>query len=182
MSGLGGGGSTPESGSLVSAVAPIAGQNTMMANSTTKGMAGVRLSVKGSNHVNVSAQSGRKVLKTAMNHPRARPPTRAHGRLTSRPTAAAAMATTTRLKKSGATRVLNRGAINTPAMPANELDNAQANADTRSAWMPASSVMRGLSTTALMASPIAVNRNRAARNAAPERAITIWASSSRLNG
>ncbi len=36
--------------------------------------------------------------------------------------AAAAMATTVRLKKSGATRVLNRGAISTPAIPAKVLD------------------------------------------------------------
>ena len=43
------------------------------------------------------------------------------------------MATTTRLKKSGAASVLNRGAMSTPAMPAKTLDSAQLNADTRSA-------------------------------------------------
>ena len=41
--------------------------------------------------------------------------------------AAAAMATTTRLKKSAAASVLNRGAISTPARPANSDDSAQAN-------------------------------------------------------
>ena len=47
--------------------------------------------------------------------------------------AAAAMATTTRLKKSAAASVLNRGAISTPASPAKSDDSAQANAETRSA-------------------------------------------------
>jgi hypothetical protein len=133
-----------------------------------------------SSHALSALQRGRKVLSSAMKMPRARPPTSARGRLTRRPSAAAAMATTTRLKKSAATNVLNRGAISTPAMPAKILDSAQAKADTRSARMPASSVMRGLSTTARIASPRAVKRNRAASTSMPSTATPRATSSLRL--
>ena len=122
------------------------------------------------------------MLNTAMNQPRAMPPTSARGRLTSRPTAAAAIATTTSVKKSVLMRVLNPGAMSTPASPAKVLEIAQASADTRSAGMPASSVIRGLSTTPLMARPTAVNRKRAPSRTIAATATRIWASSSRLNG
>jgi hypothetical protein len=77
--------------------------------------------------------------------------------------------------------LLKRGAINTPAIPANSDDSAQANADTRSAAMPSSSVSRGLSTTARICSPIPVYRNSAPSSAMPATAIVIATSSSRLN-
>ena len=91
------------------------------------------------------------------------------------------MATTTRLKKSGAASVLNRGAISTPARPANSDDSAQAKADTRSAGMPLSSVIRGLSTTARIRRPIAVNLNSAPRANVATTAMAIATSSLRLN-
>ena len=78
--------------------------------------------------------------------------------------------------------VLSRGAISTPAMPANMLEIAQASAEIRSAGMPASSVIRGLSTTPRIASPAAVSRNRAPSRSIAATATMIWASSSRLNG
>ena len=65
-------------------------------------------------------------------------------------------------------------------MPANVLDSAQANAETRLAFIPLSSVMRGLSTTARMDRPIIVKRNRAARSSVPASATAIMANSSRL--
>ena len=65
-------------------------------------------------------------------------------------------------------------------MPANVLDRAQANAETRSALMPLNSVIRGLSTTARMDRPIIVKRNRAANSSVPASATAIMATSSRL--
>ena len=53
--------------------------------------------------------------------------------------------------------MVKRGAMSTPARPAKNDDSAQAAADTRSAVMPLSSVIRGLSTTARMRRPIRVN-------------------------
>ena len=176
----GGGGSTPASGSVASLSRPMDLQSTRMANSTTNGSDGVRFSWKGRSHVWSPDQRGRKVLNTAMNQPSPSPPSSARGRLTSFPTAAAATAITTSVKKSVARIELNLGAISTPARPAKVLDRAQANADTRSALIPLNSVMRGLSTTALMARPSMVNRNRAPRSRVPARARAIMASSSRL--
>ena len=95
--------------------------------------------------------------------------------------AAAAIATTTRLKKSPAASVLNRGAISTPAMPANSDDSIQANAETRSALMPLSSVIRPLSTTARIRRPIELKRNSAARESMATTAAPMATSSSRLN-
>ena len=145
------------------------------------GSAGVKLSLIGSNHVRSSDHRGRYVLKMAMNQPSPSPPTSAPGRLTSRPTAAAATAITTSAKKSALMTVPMRGAIRTPARPAKVLESAQANADTRSAWMPASSVIRGLSTTARIDRPTAVNRNSAPSSSMAATATTIAASSSREN-
>ena len=79
-------------------------------------------------------------------------------------------------------RVLSRGAISTPAMPANMLEIAHASAEMRSAGIPASSVIRGLSTTPRIARPTAVSRKIPARISMATTATTIWASSSRLNG
>jgi hypothetical protein len=160
----------------------MAGRNTRMAKRTTKGMDGVRFSWKGRSQPWSIVQRGRKVLNRAMEIPRPSPPRSALGRLVRRPTAAAAMATMTRWKKSGAMSVLKRGAIRTPAMPANRLESAQAKAEIRSALMPFSSAMRGLSTTARRASPSELKRNRAPRAVMPRRATAIWASSSRLSG
>ena len=140
------------------------------------------MSWNGSNHGRSTDHLGRNVRNRAMKIPSPRPPRSARGRLTSRPIAAAAMATTTRWKKSGAIRVLNRGAISTPAMPAKKLDSIQATEDTRSASIPANSVIRGLSTTARMARPREVNRNRAPRPSMPTTATPSATSSSRLNG
>ena len=68
-----------------------------------------------------------------------------------------------------------------PAMPANNDDNAHANADTRSAAMPLSSVMRALSTTARMRRPMALNRNSAPSASVAMVATPMATSSSRLN-
>ncbi len=76
--------------------------------------------------------------------------------LVSRPKAAAAIAAISRMVKLGAASWANSGASSTPARPANVLDNIHENALTRSALIPASSVMRGLSTTARIWSPIVV--------------------------
>ena len=116
-----------------------------------------------------------------MSTPRPTPPARASGKLTSRPTAAAAIATTMRLKKSPAARVLNRGAMSTPATPANNDDSAQANAETRSAAMPLSSVILELSTTARMRRPMALNLNSAASAIVATAATPMATSSLRLN-
>ena len=178
----GGGGSTPAIGSDASGAFRIAGQNTKMPNNNRNGTAGVMLSWMGRRNVSVSLHCGRNVLNSEMKIPRPRPPMSARGRLTRRPTAAAATATTTRPKKSGATRVLNRGAMSTPASPAKKLDSAQEKADTLLASTRLSSAMRGLSTTARMRSPSAVNLNRAASASMAATAMASWASSSRLNG
>src|SRR5581483_3905169 len=121
-----GGGSTPANGSLAWCERRMPGTNTRTANSTTNGMAGVRLSWMAFNHLKSPVQRGRNVLTSAISTPRPIPPANAIGRLTRRPTAAAAIATTTMLKKVGAASVLNRGAINTPASPANNDDNVHA--------------------------------------------------------
>ena len=91
------------------------------------------------------------------------------------------MATTTRLKKSAELNVLNLGAMSTPAMPAKRLESTQANAATHSALMPLSSVMRGLSTTARIWRPMALNRKSPARASMLATATPIATSSSRLN-
>src|SRR3546814_5733045 len=69
------------------------------------------------------------------------------------------------LKNSLGARVLKRGAMSTLARPAKSDERAQAKADTRSAAMPFSSVIRGLSTTARIWVPSAEKRNRAASEA-----------------
>ena len=158
----GGGGSTPAMGSEASGAFLTAGQKTKIPKRTRNGTAGVMLSWMGRRNARDSLHCGRNVLNSEMNTPRPRPPMSARGRLTSRPMAAAATATMTRPKKSGATRVLNRGAISTPARPAKKLDRAQEKADTLLASTRFSSAMRGLSTTARMRRPSAVNRNSAA--------------------
>ena len=76
--------------------------------------------------------------------------------LVKRPKAAAAIAAINRIVKFGAANCANSGARSTPARPANVLESIHENALTRSALMPASSVMRGLSTTARIWSPIVV--------------------------
>ncbi len=176
----GGGGSTPESGSAWSRAVRSAGHRTSSPNSTTNGIAGVTFSWIWPMSGWSADHRGRNVLASAMSTPRPIPPRNARGRLTSAPTAAAAIATTMRLKKSPAARVLKRGAMSTPANPANRLDSAQLNADTRSARMPASSVMRGLSTTARMRRPRSVNRNSAASAAVAVSAMAIATNSLRL--
>ena len=178
----GGGGSTPPRGSTTLRSLRIAGQHTSTPNRITKGIDGVRFSWNGRSHPWSAVQRGRNVLKRAMKTPSPSPPKSALGRLARRPTAAAAIATMTRWKKSGAMRVLKRGAINTPAIPANRLDSAHAKADTRSALIPFNSVIRGLSTTARSANPSELKRNKAPRAAMPTRATAIWANSSRLSG
>jgi hypothetical protein len=158
-----------------------AGHRTSSPKSTTKGIAGVTFSWIVARSGWSPDHRGRNVLAREMRTPRPSPPASAQGRLSRRPTAAAAIATTTRLKKSGAARVLKRGAINTPARPAKKLESAQAKADTRSALMPLSSVMRGLSTTARICRPMPVKRNSAARPAIATSATAIATTSSRLN-
>ena len=64
----------------------------------------------------------------------------------------------------------NSGASSTPARPAKRLDSIQANVLIRSALMPASSVIRGLSTTARIRRPSGDQRNRAVR---PTTATTV---------
>ncbi len=77
--------------------------------------------------------------------------------------------------------MLKRGAMSTPASPANSEDRAHANADTRSAATPLSSVIRGLSTTARICRPTAVKRNRASSPSVATTAMPIVTSSLRLN-
>ena len=144
-------------------------------------MAEVTFSWMGASHAACSATRGRNVCTNEIVIPSDTPPTNARGRSTSRPSAAAVTATTTRLKKSGAASVLNRGAIKTPANPANRLDSAHANAATPSERTPASSVRRGLSTVARICSPSGLNRKSAPRPAMATAAITIDVSSFRLN-
>ena len=72
------------------------------------------------------------------------------------------------------------GARSTPARPANRLDSAHADALVRSARTPASSDIRGLSTTARMRRPIAVERSRNARARTTTTVITVVESSSPL--
>ena len=92
------------------------------------------------------------------------------------------MATTTRLKKSPAASVLNRGAMSTPAKPAKSDDNAHAKADTRSA---AIAVQLG-HPAALDHGPHPQHRGRVNRNIAASASVATTAtpivtSSSRLN-
>jgi hypothetical protein len=88
------------------------------------------------------------------------PPRSAIGMLVSRANAAAAIAATSRIVKYVDASCAKRGAIRTPARPATRLDSIQENELTRSALMPTSAVMRGLSTTARIFSPMLENRNR----------------------
>ncbi len=142
-----GGGSTAASGSPASRSWRMPGTNASAAKRRRNGTAGVSWSWIGRSQLMLSLQRGMNVVTCAISTPSPTPPASAHGRLTRRPIAAAAMATTMRLRKSCADSVLNLGAISTPATPANSDDSAHANAETRSALMPLSSVMRGLSTT-----------------------------------
>ena len=74
--------------------------------------------------------------------------------LVSRANAAAAIAATSRIVKLFADSWAKSGAISTPARPANKLESIHENALTRSELMPANAVMRGLSTTARIRSPM----------------------------
>ncbi len=74
--------------------------------------------------------------------------------LVSRANAAAAIAATSRIVKLLADSCVKSGAISTPARPANKLESIQENTLTRSELMPASAVMRGLSTTARIRRPM----------------------------
>ena len=175
-----GGGSTPDSGSDASRRRRRAGSKTSTPNSTRNGIAGVTFSWIGPSHSSVSLHRGRNVEKMAMSTPSPSPPASARGRLVSWPTAAAAIATTTMLKNSPDEKELKRGAIRTPARPAKNDDSAQAKADTRSAEMPLSSVIRGLSTTARMRSPTADHLNSAPSESMARTAAVMATSSSRL--
>ena len=86
------------------------------------------------------------------------------------PKAAAAMAAMSRNRKLASLTWEKRGASRTPAKPAKRLDRIQAMELTWSALMPASSVMRGLSTVARMRSPICDHRKSAVR---PSTATTV---------
>ncbi len=90
------------------------------------------------------------------------------------------MATTTMSKKRPADRVGKRGAMSTPARPANREDSIHAEMEMRSAARPLSSVMRGLSTTARIRRPTIVKRNRATRPSIAAVATAMAISSSRL--
>ena len=90
--------------------------------------------------------------------------------LVRRPNAAAATAATMSVVKLLAATCANSGASSTPARPANRLDSIHENVLTRSALIPASSVMRGLSTTARICRPIADHRNSATN---PRTATTV---------
>ena len=80
------------------------------------------------------------------------------GMLVSRPHAAAAIVMTSSSVKMSAFSVWASVVRMTPAMPAITLESIHATALTRSEFTPASSTMRGLSTTARICSPIAVYR------------------------
>jgi hypothetical protein len=84
------------------------------------------------------------------------PPARVRGRLERRPKAAAAVAATIRMVKVIESTLSYRGASSTPASPARKLDSTHATDPTRSALTPASSAIRGLSTTARIRSPRAL--------------------------
>ena len=86
--------------------------------------------------------------------PSSSPPSSAIGMLVSRANAAAAIAATSRIVKFVAASCAKSGAISTPARPAKKLDSIHENALTRSALMPASAVIRGLSTTARICRPM----------------------------
>ncbi len=88
--------------------------------------------------------------------PSARPPISASGRLERPANAAAAIAATISRKKFCAASCGKSGPSSTPAMPASMLESAQPIDETRSELMPASSVMRALSTTARIRSPMRV--------------------------
>ena len=92
--------------------------------------------------------------------------------LVRRPNAAAATAATMSVVKLLAATCANSGASSTPARPANRLDSIHENVLTRSALIPASSVMRGLSTTARICRPIADHRN-SATNPTADQATTF---------
>ncbi len=88
---------------------------------------------------------------------------------------------TTMFRNSPDDRVLNRGAISTPASPAKKEESAHADAETRSASMPFSSVILGLSTTARMRRPRIEKRNRATSPTTAIVAAPMDTSSFRLN-
>ncbi len=81
------------------------------------------------------------------------------GMLVRRANAAAAIAETSSVVKSSMLSTDEYGASRTPASPAIVLESIQAAELARSAFTPASSVSRGLSTTARICRPIAVHRN-----------------------
>ena len=150
----GGGGSTPASGSVTSARRASPGHRTRRRNRATKGKEGRRPWAR-------RLPVGSCVASSWDPTPSNIPPARAMGRLDSEAKAAAAMAATIKRKKLSALTWGNSGARRTPASPANRPDSIQEYDSTRSASTPASSVMRGLSTTARMRRPIVVSRRNA---------------------
>ena len=82
------------------------------------------------------------------------PPQNASGRLVRLPSAAAAMAATSRSVKFSACRSANSGASSTPARPARKLERTQMATPTSSELTPASWTMRGLSAIARIRRPI----------------------------
>ncbi len=108
--------------------------------------------------------------------PRAMPPTRVIGIDWRLPNAAAAIAAMSRKRKFSLLTWENSGASRTPARPANRLESIQATVLMRSALMPASSVMRGLSTVARIRRPSWDQRKRAVSAPTATRVTMIVAS------
>ena len=90
------------------------------------------------------------------------------------------MAATISRKKLSALTCGNSGASSTPANPANSPESIHDSEPTRLAFTPASSVIRGLSTTARMRRPAAVRRSSALNRPTARNVTTIVVSSSRL--
>ena len=143
----GGGGSTPASGSVNSRFRFNDGLRIRTKNSTTNGSDGRRPWA-------MMLFVGRVRDRICAPMPSARPPTSASGRLDRPANAAAAIAATMSRKKFCDDSCGNSGPSSTPAIPARMLESAQPTDETRSALIPASSVMRALSTTARMRRPM----------------------------
>ena len=97
------------------------------------------------------------------------------------PTTQAAMAATSRVKKSGESSWANRGAMSTPARLARMLARIHDDNATRSASTPCSCSSRGLSTTARMRRPSAPRRNSTTRKTTTPMVhtmVAIWLASS----
>ena len=148
----GGGGSTPDSGSVVSLWRRPGRTNSSTA-SRMNGIDGRMLRAR-------TLFSGRWCASSCCSAPRTMPPTSASGMLDSPANTAQADAATISSVKLFESTTLNSGASSTPAMPASTLDNSHENLETRSALMPFSSTRRWLSTTARIRRPMGVHRNR----------------------